>query len=326
MAAMIEITGIFCREFWRSPDGESAGLTVEVEGRDTAVFGGFAPNELTADLEYRFTGTWGKERNGRGKPFNATAVTLVQPHTRQGIVTYLVRAGQGLRFGPVRAATVYDEWGQEAVRMCREQPGAVVELMQRKRLKWDMASAVNLQARLGDDAAMEATTLEVLDLLTGRGFPRGLVREAVKEWGARAAQTIRRDPYKLMRFRGCGFKRTDAMWLELKLPAARLKRQAMCAWHSIASDSDGHTWFPVQMVWAALRAGIGGTEVRKEKALRLARLGKLLAEVRTDGPRGPISEAGETRWVAERRNAENEREIAETIAGAMREGCRWPTI
>jgi hypothetical protein len=250
---------------------------------------------------------------------------MIQPHTRQGIIRYLVHAGQGLRFGPVRAAALYDEWGQDAVRMAREKPAEVAALLASRRLQFDHAAAVNLSARLGDDAALESTTLEVLDLLTGRGFPRATVREVVKEWGADAARKIRRDPYKLMKFRGCGFSRCDEMYRELGLPLNRLKRQALAAWYAIHSDSDGHTWYPMSVAFCAIKNKIGGAEINQEKALRLARLGGRLAEVTTDGPSGAVTwnGAGTVRWVAERRNADNEREIAEIVSKAMREGVKW---
>ncbi len=324
MAQLTDLTGIFVREFqrWDSTalikieDQAGELLTVKVDCE---------PDELKSNQEYRFVGRWSNHPK-YGRQFYASSFVLVVPYTRQGIITYLVRAGQGLRFGPIRAAAIYDEWGQEAIAKCRTDPGAVVELMQRRRLKWDHASAVNLQARLGEDAALESTMLEVLDLLTGRGFPRATAREAIREWGARAAQVIRRDPFKLMRFRGCGFKRCDAMWIELGLPAGRLKRQALAAWYAIRSDTDGHTWYPVTVALRSIQSNVGGADINQERALRLARLGRLLAEVTTDGIAGPVTARGSNRWIAERRKADNEREVAEIVAEASREVVAWPAI
>ena len=334
MAALTEITGYFVREFQRWDS--TAMLRIEIPAvvpddsgqplvTETVVKLDCDPDELQADQEYRFVGQW-RNHPKYGRQFHATSFALIQPHTRQGVIRYLVHAGQGLRFGPVRAAALYDEWGQDAVRKCREAPAEVAALLASRRLQFDHAAAVNLQSRLGQDAALESTTLEVLDLLTGRGFPRATVRDVVKEWGARAAMVVRRDPYKLMNFRGCGFKRCDAMWIELGLPPGRLKRQALAAWYAIHSDTDGHTWYPVTVATAAIRNNVGGCEVNQEKALRLARLGGRLAEVTTDGngAAGAIVAGGGTRWVAERRNADNEREIAEIVAEAMGEGVRWP--
>jgi hypothetical protein len=339
MASLVEISGIFIREFqrWDSTamlSVEMPAIVPDADGQplvtDTTVKLDCDPGELLSDQEYRFVGQW-KNHPKYGCQFHATSFSLIQPHTRQGIIRYLVHAGQGLRFGPVRAAALYDEWGQDAVRMAREKPAEVAALLASRRLQFDHAGAVNLSARLGDDAALESTTLEVLDLLTGRGFPRATVRDVVKEWGADAARRIRRDPYKLMKFRGCGFKRCDAMYLELGLPPARLKRQALAAWYAIRSDTDGHTWYPATVAERAIHANVGGADVDTEKALRLARLGGRLAEVQTDGtgaiyrqPNGNGQGVGQ-RWVAERRNADNEREIAEIVAGAMGEGARWPT-
>lgn len=321
MAALSELTGYLVREFQRWDS--TALLTVELPDGDATVKLDCEPDELHANQEYRFVGLW-RNHPKYGRQFHASSWQTVYPHTRQGVITYLVRAAQGLGFGPVRAAACYDEWGQGAVEKCRTHPGEVVDLMRKRRLRFDEDSANHLAGILQGEAALESCSLEILDLLTGRGFPKATVREAIRAWGARAAFLIRRDPFKLLRFRGCGFKRCDAMWLKLGLPPGRLKRQALAAWYAIHSDGDGDTWYPIQVAVAGIKNGVGGTEINQEKALRLARLAKRLAEVRTDGAAGPLAAGGETRWVAERRKADNEREIAEIVAGAMREGVKWP--
>ena len=323
MASLTEITGICIRERYRWDS--TALLMVETADGDVTVKVDCDPDELMTALEYRFVGQW-KTHPKYGDQFHATSFVLVTPHSRQGIIQYLRRAGEGLRFGPVRAAAIYDEWGQEAIAKCRTSPGEVVEMLRGKQLQFDHAAAVNLAARLGEDAALESCMLDVLDLLTGRGFPRGTAREAIREWGARAATVIRSDPYKLMRFRGCGFKRCDALWIELGLPPGRLKRQALAAWYAIWQDTDGHTWYPVTVALRSIQANVGGAEINQEKALRLARLGRRLAEITTDGMTGPVVPRGTARWVAERRNADNEREVAEIVADASTEGVSWPAI
>jgi hypothetical protein len=82
----------------------------------------------------------------------------------------------------------------------------------------------------------------------------------------------------------------------------------------------------MSVAFCAIKNKIGGAEINQEKALRLARLGGRLAEVTTDGPAGAVTRngAGATRWVAERRNADNEREIAEIVSEAIGEGVKWP--
>lgn len=338
MAQLSELTGIFIREFQRwdsvamcrvEPTNGAGEVGSMMDKLDEVVVKiECDQDELKTDLEYRFVGTW-RNHPRYGRQFHASSFTLVQPHTRQGIITYLVRAGEGLRFGPSRAAALYDHWGQETVAKCRTEPGEVCRVLADRKLRFDHSAAVNLQARLGDDAAMEATTLELLDLLTGRGFPRGTVREAIREWGANAAAVVRRDPYKLMRFRGCGYKRTDAMYMELGLPPGRLKRQALAAWYAIARDSEGHTWYPIGVAVKGIVANVGGADLTPEPALRLARLGRVLSEIRTCRKaivRGAGLDPGEydQRWLAERLKADHEKEIAEIVAEAEREGVTWP--
>jgi hypothetical protein len=46
--------------------------------------------------------------------------------------------------------------------------------------------------------------------------------------------------------------------------------------------------------------------------------------IETSGGAVTRNGGGSVRWVAERRNADNEREIAEIVAEAMGEGVKWP--
>jgi hypothetical protein len=329
MAALSEITGYFVKEFQRWDS--TAMIVIDIPGELEGVSGDITvkvecdPDELKPDLEYRFVGQW-KNHPKYGRQFHASSFVLCQPHGRTGIIAYLVRTAEGLRFGPARAAAVWEAFGSQAVEVAREQPGKVVEACQAARLQIDHSAAVNLAARLRDGARLESCTLTLLDLLTCRGFPRGVVRECIREWGAKAADMIRRDPFKLMRFSGCGFKRCDAMWMELGLPAARLKRQSLAGWYAIKQDTDGHTWYPATVAEFGVRSNIGGAEVKPEKAMLLAVRGGLLEKVTTQGAQGPVASngSGTVAWVAERRNAENERRVAEEVVRAMGEGVGWP--
>jgi exodeoxyribonuclease V alpha subunit len=160
--------------------------------------------------------------------------------------------------------------------------------------------------------------IDVMELITGRGFPKRAAKEAIKTWGNLAASVIRQNPFALMRFRGCGFKLTDALYLTLGHSPTKAKRQALCAWHGIASNTTGHTWFYQDVASAALRSSIGGAEVNEEKAIRLATKGGLLAVTYTDGPNGEIDPLlGTCCWLAESRKAANERRVAKYVAEAM---------
>ena len=111
---------------------------------------------------------------------------------------------------------------------------------------------------LKQQQAIEKTSIELYGLLHGRGLPRfkKLVEEMIRDHGMKAAEIIRKNPYLLMAYGGIGFMRADKMWLEFgpddpsqkAAHAARLKRQALCGWHAIATARDGDTWFQINVI------------------------------------------------------------------------------
>ena len=290
-------------------------------------------DELTPQLEYRFYGHWSTYKNKRTgrdeKQFDAKTFVRSQPHGRAGVIAYLCQAGKGNGLGAARAATLWEKFGSDAIRILRETPEVVLAAIPGLTGK----QAANASEWLVDEQALEGCNLDLMDLLTGRGFPKDTARKCIKEWGNEAAGLIKRDPYRLMSFRGCGFKRCDALYLHLGLPPTRLRRQALCGWYAIASDTEGHTWYPVATAMLGIRRSIGGTDLRPERAVELAtRLGKIavdrngaLSTLSTDQA-GNITAVGGQQWVAEGRKAWCEEQLAELIVNSREEVCQWPDV
>lgn len=267
-------------------------------------------DELSQFLSYRFYGHFA-ERKGYGLQFAAKTFLRAQPHGRAGVIQYLQQAPW---VGLQTAGKLWAKFGADAVRLLREKPTVAASACGGS-LTPDRAEEA--AAWLKEEQQLEGCSIDLMELLSNRGFPKKTTKKCMQAWGNRAAEVIQELPYQLMRFRGCGFKKTDKMYLELGLPPAAILRQAACAWHALASDTEGHTWRPAQVVEAHLRANIGGADVDAVKACRLAkRLG--VVGVRRDSL-GNV-------WLAEGRRANAERIVAERIADLTRhEGERaWP--
>lgn len=336
MAKLTEITATYLRERVRRDDWAivSAWMSepLATNGRDAedeiAISVTCDQDELRPEQEYRWLGTW-KDHPKYGRQFHASSFVLKLPHGRAGIIRYLSDAGQGLGFGPARAARCYEIWGGDAVEHFRREPVDVANALQHCGPRYSLSddTARQIAAKLEEDAGLEACTLDLLDVLTGRGFPRTATRELVKRWGNRAANVVRKDPYRMIGIvRGAGWKRCDAMYTELGLPPGKIKRQALAAWYAVQRDSKGHTWFPDTVAMKFVEKEIGGATPQPAKAVERAVRRGYLAEEKTDGAAGPITlnGRGTVRWVAEKRRADNERELAELVAEAMREPAAWP--
>lgn len=329
-AKLQEIEGVFAGERMRFDECLIGTIETAANGQPArwlTIKGDADANEMRCGLSYRFYGRFAKYRNKRTgneeEQFHFQTFVPVVAHDREGVIAYLAAAGQGLGMGKGTAAKAFDALGGEAVSAIRQNPR---ELMQfNKRITADQCEAIG--EKLHRQKATEDATIDLTTLLAGRGLPKTTARNAIKKWGNRAAEIVRRDPYSLMNFRGCGFKLCDKLYLEMGLDPAKLRRQALCAWYAVASQSDGHTWYPAAAVIQAVRQSIGSANARPRAAIRMAlRLGRLspdhygaLAGIKTDGLDGPIDEFGSAVWLAEGRAAANEESLARMIVGAIDE-------
>lgn len=228
---------------------------------EISIKGEFSYHDLEPQLEYRFYGT--KASNPQyGEEIAVKTYVIARPHSKEGIIKYLQQAPS---IGPAFALSLWNRFRGDAVRVLRESPDVASAAVKGLTLEKATKAAVHLE----ELAALEDTSIEMIELLAGRGFPKKTAMDAVRIWGNEAAERIRRDPYCLMRFRGCGFLRTDAMYLDLGLPAHKMKRQVLSMWHTLASDSDGHTWFPLATAISGLKAKISGVDVEPDKALAI---------------------------------------------------------
>lgn len=333
----IELTGTFCNERhrWESTrEGESdtivGSIRSSIDGGSIISIRGQADRlELRQGLAYRFFGHWKDYRNPRTglteRQFNFNSFVESAPAGREAIAAYISAAGEGLGIGPQRARKLFDLFGEDAVRVLREEPQRAAEALATARLATAPNLCESIAEILRSKQATEAVQIELTSLLAGRGFPRTTTRNAIQRWGAKAARIIRRDPYRLMVFQNCGFKKTDAMYLDLGLKPDRLKRQALCAWYSIASDSEGHTWFPAFRASNYITQNITGAAVDPERALQLAIRAGAIGQEYTSGVNGPlVQDANGVRWISEGKNSRHEKQIAEIAARSMQDPHRWP--
>lgn len=331
---MEEITAVFCEERhrWDQTIVGAAQMDVDGETVGISIKGTADLDELHRSATYRFYGKWTNYTNRRTgreeRQFVFSTFCLAQPAGREGIIAYLRRAGEGNGIGTARATRLWEIYGSETVRMLREQPAECAAKV--KGLSQDKAESA---ARwLVAMQKLEACTIELTDILAGRGFPQSVVKQAIGKWGNEAARRIRKNPYVLMEFPRCGFKLTDHLWLALGLPPGRLLRQALAAWYAVAADNEGYTWYPAKFAIQGIRNVVRGVDLQEIKALKLAfRIGRrtpdtfgALEKLRTDDS-GAIVESGGQVWVAEGRNARNEMDVARMVSAASRESHQWPS-
>ncbi|MEM6799708.1 MAG: AAA family ATPase [Planctomycetota bacterium] len=268
-------------------------------------------------VPYRFYGHWTtytNPRTGRAeRQFQFSSfVRSAQPKGRSAVVAYL---SQAPHVGRVTATHLWDLYGEDSVERLRESADQVARAV--RNLSID--HALEASAWLESNQKLEETMIELTGLFDRRGLPRNTARLAVREWGNRAFQIVSANPHALMRFPGVGFKRADAMYLELGLPPARLKRQALACQYGVRSSGGGDTWHYNAVAKHAVYQAISGADTAPAKAVRLAVRAGLLASQYTDGKDGPIDPFGSFYWLADANQAKTERKLAVRAAGLMQQ-------
>lgn len=293
-------------------NGDCIGIKGEVDSDESMI-----PNQT-----YRLMGRWtqylNKRRGTKETQFAFNSYVLDQPASREAVTSYLVAAGQGRGIGYALAERLWSAWGAEAIARLREDPQSIREVLP----SFDLAKARQISDWLRERFSTEQTTIEISELMKGRGFPKATVKHAVREWGNRAAEVISRNPFKLLRFRGCGFKRCDAMYQSLGHDLNRLRRQMFCLWYAMQSSGEGHTWFPADTFGTrALKQAIPRPDLRGA-----IKLGKLLykwfpskeggiATQRELG--GRLVDQGGSLWIADGAKAEAETMLAKLVVDAI---------
>ncbi len=301
--------GTFLNYRWRNNDEDNPYVIAQLED-GTIVQGPVQQCEFLPGITYEFYAAGrntGWIENHHGRSFKFTIYAIKVPHSKHGVVAYLQRYGRWI--GPRIASLIYDRFGPDSVKMVRTEPERIVAVPEIGR-HFTLERARECAAILEAHAVMEDTKIGLTNLFANRGFPTSLVEMCVEKWGVLAPQRIQRDPFTLLvhRMPGCGFARCDRLYGDLGLPAARLKRQMICAWHSVDADSSGNTWILKKHVVDRVRQLVGTGRLRPERAIEMGIRSRWIA-----GRHDHVGVA----WLAEFERARSEQFVAEQLKALM---------
>lgn len=297
-----EHLGLLDRVIWRDDDKPACILALT----DGKVVVADAPSAaFVRGQRYRFLGRW--DDSDRGYRFKAATYTRDQPATRVAVVKYLSDVCSGV--GAKIADRLWDAYGPDAVATLREKPREVAAAG-----VMGEEAALAAADELVRHGHLEKTRIDLHGLFAGRGFPGKLIDRAIGEWGARAPEVVRANPYRLLtaKLPGCGFKRCDSLYLDLGGKADALKRQALAGWNALRDDRSGSTWVPAGNVVAAIQDAVKTAD--PVKAIKLGVRGGMFG-LRRDGA---------ARWVAVADHARAERRVADAIAALRSSPVLWP--
>lgn len=312
MAVELVATILNERHRFENPSGDTVIMS-GINGKGSVTVKGTA-DELGPHVDgtYRFYGSWSSYRNkytGKDeKQFTFKSFIPEAPKGQRAVTAYLMRCPTITRG---MAEELWGAFGEEAIVKLSEGDPLLLSI---NRLTDERIEAA--VEWLDDEAKIRDSIVEVLGLLDGRGFPKSIISECVAKFGARAAYLIRKNPYLLQQFKGCGFRRADKLYLDLGGDPAALKRQVYAAENAM-KEQMGHTWFPLTMLDRQLRTAVGSCEPDTKKTLRLGTRAKRLSTMFTDDWTGPPSLDGNCCWVALSSKARDESFVAQRLRAML---------
>lgn len=333
-----EIVGIYVRETIRFDETSAVSLVILAGDHDRAgerisIVGKCEENELQPQLTYLFSGSWGKYKNRHsGKTvdqFKFHSFVPSKPLGKEGVISYLEKAGEGYGIRRARAAKLWDLFGANAVRIAREDPETVADSISGVSLR----QATLISAVLQKSQATELCAIQLAELLNGRGLPKSTAATAIKIWGASAASVIANDPFAMLRrIPGCGYRRCDNLWREYGLSPRKIRRQMYAVWDVAVSGNNGSVWIPAQKAIDTISDLVGGTDARPRAAVvmgkRVARLDinspGAIATIRTKGSAIAAGTEGDM-WIAEASLADAEDHLAKLCEESLTERPLWPS-
>lgn len=293
--------------------GEDEDRIAILSGYDTksdaniTLKGNVPPGAITPGLVYRFSGKF-VEHEKYGRQFHFRSFSLVRPFGRRGLTKYLQQAPH---IGPATANNLYTLFGDNVFEAFRERPAEVAAKMPRLTSQ----QIGEIAKWMTEREAIEAATIELMDLLASIHPPRKLIAQLIQKWGNGATDRIRQNPLCLRQFHGVGFLKADRLYCELGLPLDSLERQALCMEHIINKRSS-ETWVPLEEAVGAMRMTIASAAVRPADAVRYGVTNDLLETKSVDG----------REWIALKSRADDERIVAERILALVDKIPEWPDL
>lgn len=288
------------------------GNSRDLQGQEVTIKGDAPEGELKRGLTYRFWGYW-TTHHAYGRQFVFSHFVVDTPADEDAVVAYL-QLCRGI--GKATAYRLWNQYGSDAVDVLSQNP----ERVAREIRGITIYAAGEAAEFLRSEAVIRRAKMDLLGLLNGRGIPKTVLNNALRDWGSEAASTIKQNPYLLMRYPGCGFAKADKLYLEFGHNPARMKRQSLCCWYAVRSSSQGDTWFPVGVCREKLSQSIAGAQPEINRALALSLRHGSLVERYENGQR----------WVTEAEKAFDETLVAQYVAWAEEEakedGLLWPAI
>lgn len=218
---------------FRAEPASPSEFAVELGGSEATLVG-VAPG-VTCGATIVARGEW--EVHPRfGRQLRAWSVTEIPPSSRDGLLRYL-SAGAVKGVGPALAQRIVDTFGEDALKIIEQSPERLLEVpgIGEKKLQ-----------ELRDTWDLRKNRREVLLFFHSHGIGDGLANRLYLRYGDRAIETVKQNPYLLVRdMHGIGFKTADKIALAVGFDhRSPFRVQAGVLYTLKRAAEDGHCFLP----------------------------------------------------------------------------------
>lgn len=244
------IRGVVRRVTFRNPENGYSVLQLAVEdhSEQITVVGSCLETSVGAHVIVR--GVF-KEHPKFGRQLSASSITETAPESPDALATWL---GSGFikGIGPKTAQKLVETFGQETVEIIQRHPEKLAAVEGIGSHKAELITSA---------FAGQSELREIMRFLLEHNISQNLALKIYERYGARAIETLSRDPYLLARtggLRGVGFLTADAIAMNLGLTPDSPQRLKAGVYYALEKAVDeGHCYLSLEMLCRRARLLLG---------------------------------------------------------------------
>lgn len=248
----IELTGVFRMERYAFQHGTPQRAIIGVLDDGTTIKGETQPDDLKPGVLYRFDGYWNQHPK-YGRQFQFITFCQPEPKDKESIESYLATCPH---IGTVRARKIVEKMGLDCINIIKStlytkdwNPPHISGITDNI---WKM-----IYRSLKDREEKEGFTIEMKKLLGGKGFPKKIFGQLEADFGTKAPEIVRENPFVLLKYKGVGFERADQVYHDLGKDRTALIRQVYFIRWLVDCDQTGSVWIEERTIRSQLQKELG---------------------------------------------------------------------
>lgn len=245
-------------------------ITLKLSAKETIKAVGILGDHIIPGLEYKIQGQrLTHPKFGEQIRIKNIKCTNKKVDTEDNVVSYLSHF-DGI--GPKTAELIYEEFGNDSVRIIKEEPELLKDI---KGISSRKVKAINSQlVDMKDDQAL-------IDFMLLHGVSTFFLDSIKKRFGAASLDIMKNNPYELTRIRGIGFITADRMAQKFGIDPKSPKRIQAAISHYLTHDNSGNIFLSTdELITGAMRKYLGniGHSLVKIELDDMIRNGDIISE------------------------------------------------